>query len=93
MSDDIRKRVESAPVGTYRVYRGSDIGLDENSINTHLKNLDGIGQRIQAAIEAGFLIEALSLRLQIIDYWLRIYFRNKRAQGEERQRQFGRLLD
>ncbi len=93
MSNEIVHQVASAPGGTYKLYKGSDIGLDEDSINTHLSNLQGISERIQIAIDLGFHIEVLSLRLQIIDFWLRIYYRNKRPEGEQRQREFGRLID
>lgn len=93
MSNDNVKEIANAPQGTFKLYRGNDIGLDENSIKTHLNNVQNIGKRIDAAINAGFLIEALSLRLQIVDYWLRIYFRNTRNKGEQRQREFGRFLE
>lgn len=93
MSTELIREIAIAPYGTYKLYHGSDIGHDEDSINTHLSNLHNIGQRIEAAIKSGFLIEALSLRLQVIDFWLRIYYRNQRKVDEKRQREFGRLLD
>lgn len=87
------EQVASAVSGTYKLYNGSDIGHDEDSINTHLSNLNNINKKIEDAIDYGFYIEALSLRLQIIDFWLRVYYRNKRVVGEQRQREFGRLID
>lgn len=92
MSNDMVKQIANAPQGTFKLYRGNDIGLDKNSIKIHLNNIQNVGKRIDAAINAGFLIEALSLRLQVVDYWLRIYFRNTRNEGEQRQQVFGRLL-
>lgn len=93
MSTDIVKEIANAPQGTLKLYKGNDIGLSENSIITHMDNTQNIGKRIDAAINAGCFIEALSLRLQIVDFWLRIYFRNTRNEGEQRRREFGRLLD
>lgn len=86
MSNDTVEEIANAPQGTFKLYRGNDIGHDENSINTHLNNIQNVGKKIDAAINAGFFIEALSLRLQIVDFWLRIYFRNTRNEGEQRAR-------
>jgi hypothetical protein len=93
MSNQIVEQVAIAPNGTYKLYHGSDIGHDEDSINTHLSNLQNISEKIQKAIDSEFYIEALSLRLQIVDFWLRVFYRNKRNIGEQRQREFGRLID
>ena len=93
MSGDIVNKVKNVPAGTYRLYKGSGIGHDEDSIHTHLNNLSGISEKIQRAIELECFIEAISLRLQIIDFWLRVFFVNRCAEGQTRKREFGALLD
>lgn len=47
--------------------------------------MEGLSRHIGVAIKAGFYFEAISFRLPIIDYWLRIYWRNTRPEGEPRR--------
>ena len=90
-TNEMMRVIATAPPGTFKVYRGRGTGVEEY-IHAHMSNLGGITERIQQAYRAGCLIEVVSLRLQVIDYWLRIFFANKAPAGERRQREFGRLL-
>jgi len=44
-------------------------------------------------LQCGCLLEVISLRLQIMDYWLRVYFVNEAPTGTQRKKEFGALLD
>jgi hypothetical protein len=85
-------RVEAEPPGTFKLYRAVGAGIEEN-IQQHLKNLDKLKERIKHSVAAGCLIEVISIRLQIIDYWLRIYFVNHPSSSSRRKKEFGALLD
>ena len=89
---DIKRALASHPPGTFKLFRGTGTGAEEN-IETHLKNLEDVGRRIKRAIQAECYVEVISLRIQIVDYWLRIYFVNKAHTGMKRRREFGGLLD
>ena len=56
-----------------------------------MTNRADLAVRIRHAKEHNCLIEVISLRIQYIDVWLRIFFENKPHTGE-REREFGRLL-
>jgi len=88
----ISRALASSPPGTYKLYRGEGTGVDID-IEKHMRNLASVGKYIKHAKEVGCLIEAISLRLQVIDYWLRVFFVNRAPSGVKRQREFGRLLD
>lgn len=94
-SDNINKEiantVSSTPPGTYKLYLGTDTGVD-NNIKTHLENMAEIGKRINHAIEVNCHIEVISLRIQIIDFWLRVFFVNRASYDEQRGKEFGKLL-
>lgn len=91
-TEGMARALESAPPGTFKLFRGSGTGV-EDTIQTHLENLGNISQRIERANAAGCFVEVISLRLQIMDFWLRVYFVNCASEGAQRQREFGRLLD
>lgn len=88
----IKQALSSHPPGTFKLFRGAGTGADEN-IEVHLKNLVDVGRRIDKAIRTECYVEVISLRIQIVDYWLRVYFVNKAMAGVKRQREFGRLLE
>jgi hypothetical protein len=56
-----------------------------------MANRSELAARIKHAKETGCFIEVISLRLQFIDLWLRVFYENTPHQ-EPRQREFGRLL-
>lgn len=84
-------RVESAPPGTFRMFSAIGAGIEER-IRQHLKNMDELHGLIGRSASGGFYVESISLRLQVVDYWLRIYLANQ-APGTKRRREFGALLD
>lgn len=84
-------RVETEPEGTFRLFRADGVGTEER-IQQHLMNLDEISSRISHATASGCAIELISLRLQAIDFWLRVFFTNRAPAGTAREREFGRLL-
>lgn len=91
-ASEIAAALASAPRRTFKLFRGTGTGVEEN-IEAHLQNFSSVGQRIERAKTAGCLIEVISLRLQIMDFWLRMFFVNTVLAGKRCQREFGRLLD
>lgn len=90
--EQLARLIENSTPGRFKSYRGVGTGIELN-VKQHLDNLREIRARIQRAREAGCFLEAIELRLQLFDLWLRIYFVNKVPDGTERQREFGRLLE
>ena len=92
-ADDLQLyyKVENSPLGTWKMYLATGAGIEEN-IFQHIGNVVELRNRIYHAIEANCYIEVISIRLQIIDYWLRLFFSNKAATDQKREREFGRLL-
>lgn len=84
--------VRGFPSGTFKYYKGVGTGI-ERFLETHVQNIRDVGKRIGRAKRAGCYIETISLRLQIIDFWLRIFFVNKAAIGQKRRWMFGELLE
>jgi hypothetical protein len=84
-------RIETEPQGTFRLFRADGVGTEER-IQQHLRNFDELSSRINHATAAGCVIEIISLRLQVIDFWLRVFFSNRAPSGQAREREFGRLL-
>ena len=84
-------RIETEPEGTFRLFRADGVGTQER-IQQHLRNFDELSSRINHATATGCVIEVISLRLQVIDFWLRVFFSNRSSPGQTRQREFGRIL-
>jgi hypothetical protein len=91
-AEAIRKALATSPYGTFKLFRGEGAGIDE-TIEQHMKNHEIFGLRIKHAKDVGCWIEVISIRLQVIDYWLRVYFVNKAPVGYIRRKEFGRLLN
>ena len=72
------------------MFTADKIGV-QNYIQQHFKNSKEVKQRIQTAVTSNCQIEVISLRLQVIDYWLRLYLENSDPQIQ-RDREFGRLI-
>jgi len=84
--------VRGLPSGTFKYYKGAGTGI-ERFLESHAQNIRDVGRRIGRAKRAGCYIETISLRLQIIDFWLRIFFVNKAAIGQKRRWLFDELLE
>lgn len=84
-------RIETEPEGTFRMFRADRVGTEQR-IHQHLANFDELSFRIAQATEAGCVIEVISLRLQVMDFWLRVFFDNRAPRDLKRDREFGRLL-
>jgi len=84
-------RVETEPEGTFRLFRADGVGTEER-IQQHLLNFDELSSRINHAINSGCVIETISLRLQVMDFWMRVFFSNRAPASQTREREFGRLL-
>ena len=84
-------RVENEPEGTFKIYMAEGVGTEEN-ISQHLNNIDEVANKIHNAINSKCFVEVISLRLQVIDFWLRIYFYNVENNTNQREREFGRLI-
>ncbi|MGZ8874793.1 MAG: hypothetical protein ACXW1E_08745, partial [Halobacteriota archaeon] len=86
------KELATSPYGIFKLFRGEGTGVDE-AIEQHMENHEKFGLRIKHAKDVGCWIEVISIRLQVIDYWLRVYFVNKAPVGYMRRKEFGRLLN
>jgi len=85
---DILAAIRAEPVGTFKLFRATE---EQPEVEQAMANLAELAQRIRHARLANCLIEVISLRLQYMDIWLRVYFENTPHQ-EARQQEFGRLL-
>lgn len=88
---DLWQLVENEPEGTFRLYKADGVGTEER-IQQHLSNSDELEKRLTHAVESKCVIEVISLRLQVIDFWLRMYYSNRAPKGSVREREFGRLI-
>lgn len=88
---ELFRKVENSPVGTFKLFIADGVGTEENFAQ-HLRNLDVISEKIAHAAANECFIELMSLRLQVIDFWLRVYFYNVPENTESREREFGRLI-
>lgn len=82
--------IETTPAGTWRMFTADQTGVQKN-ISQHFNNSTTIKYKISNAIKSECYIEAMSLKIQIIDFWLRIFHENSRP-AEKRERMFGPLL-
>src|SRR5688572_68533 len=89
----IRSNIQSAPLGTFKVFRATGVGIDSRSFDTFQTNQNEVAKRVRHALEVDCHIEAISLELQVMDYWLRLYFANKAPDPKRRRREIGGLLD
>ncbi|HDS1791814.1 hypothetical protein NPS34_26980 [Pseudomonas putida] len=91
-ADDLNlyRAVECSPPGSWRMFTADKIGV-QNYIKQHFKNSKEVKTRIQIAVASNCQIEVISLRLQVIDYWLRLYLENSDP-NIQREREFGRLI-
>jgi hypothetical protein len=80
--------IASEPEGTLKLFRAID---EHPAVEQSITNQLELVGRIEHAKASGCLIEVISLRLQYLDLWLRIFFENK-PKDEPRQREFVRLL-
>jgi hypothetical protein len=92
-ADDLNlyREVENSPAGSYKMFIATGAGIEEN-INQHMQNIRELKIRINHANSVNCFIEVISIRLQIIDYWLRLFYSSKAKSAEKREREFGRFL-
>lgn len=74
---ELYHRVAIEPKGTFKKFNADNVGTDKN-IAQHLQNIDERKGKIDFASNTECYIEVISIRIQIIDFWLRIYFTNFR---------------
>lgn len=82
--------VENSPEGSWRMFTADKAGV-QGYIEQHFKNHDDIKKKIRHAIDCNCFIEVISLRLQVIDYWLRIFLENGSPETN-RDKEFGKLI-
>lgn len=87
-TQDLISAIRNAPAGTFKLYRATEM---EPEVEQSIQNKDELALRIRQARASNCLIEVVSLRLQYMDIWLRIYYENTPHQ-EERKQMFGPLL-
>lgn len=81
-------QINAEPIGNYKMFRTLDRDPNVEQAMANREELEG---KINHARAAGCLIEVISLRMQYLDGFLRMYFDNT-SKGDVRQREFGRLL-
>ncbi len=80
--------IKSSPPNTFKFFKATE---ENPEVEQATRNMSTVAAKIAHARAAGCLIEVVSLRLQFMDVWLRVYFSNTN-QEEKREREFGRLL-
>ncbi|MEX5546108.1 hypothetical protein Q1J68_10875 [Pseudomonas pergaminensis] len=85
---DLFEMILSHPPGSFKYFHSEGKEVD---IQQALKNKDELQARIAHARNSNCFIEVISLRLQHLEMWLRIYYNNSRH-NEPRQQEFGRLI-
>lgn len=85
---DLIAAIHAEPPGTFKLYRATE---EQPEVEQAMANLGELAERIRHAKRSNCLIEVISLRLQYMDVWLRVYFENV-PHTELRQQEFGRLL-
>lgn len=80
--------MRSSPAGTFKLFRATE---ERPEVEQSMANRDELAARIAHAKAANCLIELISLRIQYLDLWLRVFFENVPHRGT-RERGFGRLL-
>ena len=91
VNSEIAHKAMTLPHGSLRRFKGSGTGTEED-VEAFLVNQQEIGTKIVEARAAGCHLEELSLIVQIIDFWLRVWFVNTASPGQLRTREFGGLL-
>lgn len=81
--------INSSPEGTFKLFKTTE---EEPEVERSMENRAELSNRIKTARAQNFLIEVISLRIQYMDIWLRIYFENVPPHEHVRQQEFGRLL-
>lgn len=80
--------IRSSPPGTFKLFRATEA---EPEVEQSMANREDLAVRVRHARESNCLMEVISLRLQYMDIWLRVYYENT-PHTEPREREFGRLL-
>lgn len=80
--------IKSSPPGTFKLFRATE---ENPEVEQSIANRQDLALRVRHARDSGCLIEVISLRLQYMDIWLRVYYENT-PHSEKREREFGRLL-
>lgn len=80
--------IKSSPPNTFKLFKTTE---ENPEVEQSIRNMSTVANKIALARSANCLIEVVSLRLQFMDVWLRIYFTNT-EQIERRERDFVKLL-
>jgi hypothetical protein len=86
--NNLLETIRSEPEGTLKLFRATE---EQPEVEQAMANHAELDRRVRHAKQSHCLIEVISLRLQYMDIWLRVYFENTPHQ-ETRQQEFGRLL-
>jgi hypothetical protein len=83
--------IASLPPGAIKKFTGEGTGIEAN-LQTFIQNMRKVNGRVEYALQSGCWIEAIVLRHQAIDFWLRVYFVNSSSHPQEPPMQFSHLL-
>lgn len=85
---DLITNIRTSPPGTLKLYRATE---DQPEVEQAMANRSNLAQRINHARQCSCFIEVISLRIQYMDMWLRVFFENT-PHTEVRKKEFGALL-
>lgn len=87
-TNSLIEAIQSSPPNTFKFFRATE---EKPEVEQSMRNISTVAIKIAHARSANCLIEVVSLRLQFMDVWLRIYFSNTN-QTEKRERDLVKLL-
>src|SRR6266850_2756011 len=87
-TEKLLRAIRSLPPGTFKLFRATEA---QPEVEQSMANREDLSDRVCNARQAKCFIEVISLRLQYMDIWLRVYYENS-SHTEIREREFGRLL-
>jgi len=91
MDNDTSRLIEairSSPPGTFKLFRATET---QPEVEQSMTNREDLAARVQHARSSNCFMEVISLRMQYMDVWLRVYYQNT-PHAAPRKREFGRLL-
>lgn len=87
-TEKLLEAIRTSPPGTFKLFRATE---EQPEVEQSIANREELARRIQHARQSNCLIEVISLRMQYMDVWLRVYYENT-PHTKPREREFGRLL-
>jgi hypothetical protein len=87
-TSNLIEAIRQSPPGTFKLFHATEA---QPEVEQSMSNRVQLAACVQHAKKSNCLMEVISLRLQYMDLWLRVFYQNT-PHTEPRQREFGRLL-